>query len=153
MATHTDDFNKIKLYIESEFGKQPLLLNWDTALPLRALTAEVCSQWSIKTPDSYALKYTSSNQKYFLTEDTRKELKSGQLLHLSASPKKVAEEMRKYLRNPTDSNDQLLPLLQQNSKDPLFVTSFLAIDGIHFLMEAIQMEIINFSDVQPIKVS
>ena len=155
MATQTDDFNKIKLYIESELGTQPLLLSWDTALPLRALTAEVCSQWSIKSPDSYALKYTSSDQKYFLTEENRKELKSGQLLHLTASPKKAAEEIKQFLsKDGGESYDKSILLLQNTSKDPLFVTSFLAIDGIHFLMEAIQKEIIKFSpDDQPTKVS
>ena len=155
MATQTDDFNKIKLYIESELGTQPLLLSWDTALPLRALTAEVCSQWSIKSPDSYALKYTSSDQKYFLTEENRKELKSGQLLHLTASPKKAAEEIKQFLsKDGGEAYDKSILLLQNTSKDPLFVTSFLAIDGIHFLMEAIQKEIIKFSpDDQPTKVS
>ena len=154
MAAHTDDFNKINLYIESDLGNQPLLLSWDTALPLRALTAEVCSLWSIKVPDSYALKYTSSDQKYFLTEENRKELKSGQLLHLTESPKKAAEEIKQFLsKDKGEHYDKSVLNLQQISKDTLFVTAFLAIDGMHFLMEAIQKEIINFSDDQPIKVS
>ena len=144
MASQTDDFNKIKLFIESELGPQSLLLNWDTALPLRALITEICSQWGIKNPESFALKYTSSDQRYFLTDENRKELKSGQQLHLSSSPKRLAEEVKQFtVTNTDEAREKCYQLLKQYSKDPIFVTAFLAIDGIHFLIESIQKEIIN----------
>ena len=142
MASQTDDFNKIKLFIESELGSDSLLLSWDTALPLRALIAEICSQWSMKNPESFALKYTSSNQRYFLTDENRKELKSGQQLHLSSSPKKLAEEVKHFaVINTDEAREKCYNLLKQYSKDPIFITAFLAIDGIHFLIESIQKEI------------
>ncbi|KAI6655930.1 Engulfment and cell motility protein 1 [Oopsacas minuta] len=153
MASQTDDFNKIKLYIESEQGNQPLLLSWDTALPLRALIAEVCSQWSIKNPESFALKTSSSTQEFYLTDEARRELKSGQLLHMTASPKKMAEEVKQLLNTQTEeAKEECFELLQLLSKDPLFVTSFLSTDGIHFLMEAIQKEIMNYNpEAHPMK--
>ena len=155
MASQTDDFNKIKLFIESELGSDSLLLSWDTALPLRALIAEICSQWSMKNPESFALKYTSSNQRYFLTDENRKELKSGQQLHLSSSPKKLAEEVKHFaVINTDEAREKCYNLLKQYSKDPIFITAFLAIDGIHFLIESIQKEIINSNpDEQLIKVN
>ena len=143
MASQNDDFNKIKLYIQSDAGRQPLMISWNPTNPLKALIAEVCNQWNIKNPESFALKFKSANQDVYMTEENRK-IKSGELLQLTSSPKIIAEELKQLLKQGTpESKERAVTLLKPIIKDLYFVTSFLAIDGVHFLIETIQQDIIN----------
>jgi len=65
-------------------GKLPYLLEFDQSQPLQDIIRNVCTNWQIRTPESYAFKL--EDRDVYVTDDNRFDLKNGVVLKLDKTP-------------------------------------------------------------------
>ena len=141
--------DRVYLAIQSEPPlppKQPLLLVVIQSLPLTEIVQNVCSQWSVNTPERHALKYADpppsapASAKFgYITQENRHKLRDGDILKLALTPSLAAEGLFKRIRseNPEEKSRAIVELFNL-SKDYMFALEFIKLEGIRCLTTAVE---------------
>lgn len=61
----------------------------------------ICNNWNVTDPENYALKFCELNNKNYVTEKNRNEVKNGSVLSLRHSPSKTANDILETLKTGT----------------------------------------------------
>ncbi|XP_044750351.1 engulfment and cell motility protein 1 isoform X1 [Coccinella septempunctata] len=77
------------------------LIEFNQKQPLSGIIQELCNGWNLSDPEQYALQFNENNNKNYITEKNRNEIKNGSILRLQFSPSKTAQDILQKLQNGT----------------------------------------------------
>lgn len=141
----TKDNNVVKIAVElSDHSSR--LTDFNQTLPLSTIIRDLCNFWELADPEQYALQLFKNDRHCYVTEKNRKEIKNGDVLTLTLSASKTAQDILYALNNGT--NDQKMVALQQLSKlstDRTFASEFISKKGDVLLINLIEQK--KFQDV------
>ncbi|XP_058973954.2 engulfment and cell motility protein 1-like [Pocillopora verrucosa] len=127
---------QVKLAIERK-GQLPLLTTFDQSRPLDEIIREICTNWSIKTPEEYAFQYSDYN--CYITEENRNGIKNGAVLKLTLSPAKLAQDVVERLESTVhEERRNALATLSSISEDPTFASEFIKRNGLGLLINMVE---------------
>ncbi|XP_014681928.1 PREDICTED: engulfment and cell motility protein 1-like [Priapulus caudatus] len=132
--------NLVKLAVLYD-EKIPQLIEFDQEKPLIAIIQDICAfkQWNLPDPESYSLKYEADNNKIYITEKNRSELKNGQVLRLILSAARTAEKLIETLQsNAAAKRKEALQQLQGLASDFTFALDFINKQGLALLISFVE---------------
>lgn len=130
---------KIAVQVPSESEKLPQLLEFNQRHPLASIVHELCQQWGLTDPDHYALKFSDTNNKNYVTEKNRNEIKNGSVLTLEQAPSKTAEEILSQMASSSvERRTEALRRLSLLSPDNTFAQEFISKKGHSQLIASIE---------------
>ncbi|CAG5127101.1 unnamed protein product [Candidula unifasciata] len=120
-------------------GNQPgQLIEFDQTLPLDNIIQEICQGWNLSDPKNYALRFNENNQKMYITEKNRKDIRDGQVLNLTPSASHTAQVIKKSLTGPRlEDKNIALRQLSFLSSDITFAEEFVKIKGHQIVIDII----------------
>lgn len=104
---------------------------------------DLCNNWSIAEPELYALKFSDKDNKNYVTEKNRSEVKNGSILQLRHSPAKASSDILQTLRSSSDTVAQkvaVLDKLSTLSSDQTFAAEFIMQQGLDTVITMIEDE-------------
>ncbi|XP_059141115.1 engulfment and cell motility protein 1-like [Physella acuta] len=111
-------------------GSQGQLIQFDQTLALDIIIQDICSKWGIDDASSYSLRFNENNQKMYITEKNRKDIRDGQVLNLTLSAAQTAKHIRQALSGSRqEDKNSALRHLSLLSSDISFAEEFIKIEG------------------------
>lgn len=104
---------------------------------------DLCPFWSITDHDNYALQFDQPNNKHYVTEKNRGEVKNGSVLQLRHSPAKISADFLQTLRSTSNEPSDKVVALQKLvtfSDDPTFAAEFINQQGFELIVGMIEDE-------------
>lgn len=101
----------------------------------------LCDGWNLSDEENYALQFCEPNNKNYVTEKNRNEVKNGQVLRLRHSPTKTAHDILETLKS--GSNEEKLRVLENLaslSSDLTFALEFIKEQGMNIVIEMVEGE-------------
>ncbi|EDW28534.1 GL19237 [Drosophila persimilis] len=136
--TTVKDSHIVKIAVERE-NHMAQLINLDQRHPLASKIQDICNGWSISDHQNYALQFCESNNKKYVTEKNRNEIKNGSVLQLQYSPSKSASDAMETLLNGSPQEKVLrLKDLTSLSTDHTFALEFIKEKGLDRLIMMIE---------------
>ncbi|XP_039283993.1 engulfment and cell motility protein 1 [Nilaparvata lugens] len=132
------DTNVVKIAVEME-DQVAQLVEFKQQQPLAATIQELCNGWGLSDPDQYALQFSESNNRNYITEKNRNEIKNGYVLRLTYSPSKTAHDILQKLNS--SSNDEKTAAVQKLSSlsmDMTFALEFINKQGLALIINLIE---------------
>ncbi|XP_077285438.1 engulfment and cell motility Ced-12 [Arctopsyche grandis] len=130
---------KIAVQMPTEADKLPQLLEFNQRQPLASIVHELCQLWGLSDPDHYALQFSDANNKNYVTEKNRNEIKNGSVLTLEQAPSKTAEEILSQMTSTSvDQRTDALRRLCSLSPDNTFAQEFISKKGHTQLIASIE---------------
>ncbi|RWS27371.1 engulfment and cell motility protein 1-like protein, partial [Leptotrombidium deliense] len=118
----------------------PQLIEFDQKRPLNMIISDLCNTWTIAEPvEGYALKFSDTESKFYVTEKNRNEIKDGTVLRLAHSAAVTAARLLEKIQLCVgeDRRSALLRLVQL-SLDHTFAYEFINKQGKDYIVTAIQ---------------
>lgn len=117
-------------------GQQALFIDLDQSRPLAAVIKEICDGWNFANANDYALQFSEGKKQDFITERNRVEIKNGNILKLSPSPSKAAQDILDKIKA---GNVELLTLksLADFSADITFAQEFINKSGLQIVIKMV----------------
>ncbi|KAJ1527188.1 hypothetical protein ONE63_008719 [Megalurothrips usitatus] len=138
MPAMNDTANIVKIAVEMA-EQVPQLIGFNQKHSLAAIIQDLCNGWQLAEPDLYALQFTENNNKNYVTEKNRNEIKNGSILRLTFSPSKTAEDILFKVKNGTlDEKTQALEKLSLLSTDMTFALEFINKQGLALIISMIE---------------
>lgn len=134
------DSSIVKIAVEFE-DRTAQLIEFDQKQPLATIIQDLCSAWKLSQPDQYALQFSENNRQNYITEKNRNEIKNGDVLSLTFSPSKTAQDILFILNNGT--NDEKINNLEKLSKlstDMTFALEFINKQGLSLIISIIEQK-------------
>lgn len=101
----------------------------------------LCENWNLTEEENYGLQFTEQNNRNYVTEKNRFDVKNGQVLRLSFSPTKAANDILAKLKNGTNvEKSTVLEKLSNLSSDLTFGLEFISAKGMDIIIDLIQNE-------------
>lgn len=99
----------------------------------------MCQQWNINDDENYALQFCEQNNKNYVTEKNRNEVKNGSVLRLKHSPTKTANDILETLKSGTNiEKSRVLENLATLSSDMTFALEFIKEQGMNIIISMIE---------------
>lgn len=129
----------VKIAVELE-GHLAQLIQFDQRQPLSTIIQTLCINWSITDSENYALQFCELNNKNYVTEKNRNEVKNGSVLELRSSPAKTVENILETLQSNASVNDKVKVLenLASLSSDLTFAQEFIKENGLALVISMIE---------------
>ena len=129
----------VKIAVELE-GHLAQLIQFDQRQPLSTIIQTLCINWSITDSENYALQFCELNNKNYVTEKNRNEVKNGSVLELRSSPAKTVEKILETLQSNASVNDKVKVLenLASLSSDLTFAQEFIKENGLALVISMIE---------------
>lgn len=106
---------------------------------LLGIISNLCINWNISDTDNYALQFAEINNKSYITEKNRIEIKNGSVLKLRHSPTKTTFDILETLKIGTDPDKvKVLQNLVTFSSDITFALEFIKEQGLKLIEELIE---------------
>lgn len=138
MPAMNDTANIVKIAVEMA-EQVPQLIGFNQKHSLAAIIQDLCNGWQLAEPELYALQFTENNNKNYVTEKNRNEIKNGSILRLTFSPSKTAEDILFKVKNGTlDEKTQALEKLSLLSTDMTFALEFINKQGLALIISMIE---------------
>ena len=138
MPAMTDTANIVKIAVEMA-DQVPQLIGFNQKHSLAAIIQDLCNGWQLTEPELYALQFTENNNKNYVTEKNRNEIKNGSILRLTFSPSKTAEDILFKVKNgAADEKAQALSKLSSLSTDMTFALEFINKQGLALIISMIE---------------
>ncbi|XP_030383425.1 engulfment and cell motility protein 1 [Scaptodrosophila lebanonensis] len=132
------DAHIVKIAVQ-RFDKLAQLINLDQRHPLASKIQEICTIWGINDHQNYALQFSETNNKKYVTEKNRIEIKNGSVLLLQYSPSKTAMDTLHTLREGNDQEKvKCLKELMVLSTDLTFALEFIKEKGLSIIINMIE---------------
>lgn len=144
--------DRVKVAIEpdsSQSNVPPLLMDFEHNVPLTSILRDVCSRWDIENPERYSFKHSDSKSKGaaakaqgkygYLTEETRQELKNGDILCIALAPSYQAKEtFLKITATDLLRRSEGIQELAKLAHDFTFACEFIQLNGVGTLMMMVE---------------
>lgn len=132
------DTNIVKIAVEMT-EQVPQLIEFNQKQPLAGIIQELCNGWNLTNPEQYALQFSENNNKNYITEKNRNDIKNGSVLRLEFSPSKTAQDILLKL-NAGSPEDKLCGLqkLSVLSADITFALEFINKQGLALIIGHIE---------------
>lgn len=134
------DANIVKIAVEME-KQVPQLYQFNQTLTLSSIIQEICSGWSLSDSEQYALQFSETNNKNYITEKNRNEIKNGSVLRLAFSASKTADDILSKLSDKNASLEEktaAVKKLSSLSGDITFACEFIRKEGLSLITKLIQ---------------
>ncbi|KXJ24225.1 Engulfment and cell motility protein 1 [Exaiptasia diaphana] len=126
----------VRIAIEKE-GQLPQLIILDQTQPLENIIKEICVKWNISIPEQYAFQYADYN--LYITEENRFEIGNGNVLKLTLSPAKLAQDIFDKLQSPNvEDKKSILAQLSNIAEDPTFAGEFIKRNGLGLIISLLE---------------
>lgn len=137
MPAMKDTKDIVKIAVEKA-DYLPQLLEFNQKQPLAGIIQELCNGWNLSDPEQYALQFNESNNRNYITEKNRNEIKNGQVLLLQFSPSKTAQDILQKLNAGTlEEKTQAMEKLSVLSSDMTFALDFINKQGLALIIRQI----------------
>lgn len=128
----------VKIAVEMT-DQVPQLIEFNQKQPLAGIIQELCNGWHLSDPDQYALSFNDSNNRNYITEKNRNEIKNGSVLRLQYSPSKTAQDILHKLQNgATEEKASAMVRLSNLSADMTFALDFINKQGLTLIIKQIE---------------
>ncbi|KAK9882348.1 hypothetical protein WA026_020870 [Henosepilachna vigintioctopunctata] len=115
------------------------LIEFNQKQPLTGIIQELCNGWNLTDPEQYALQFNENNNKNYITEKNRNEIKNGSILRLQFSPSKTAQDILQKLQNGTlEDKSRAVSDLSSLSSDMTFAFDFINKQGLSLIIKQIE---------------
>ncbi|KAB0796151.1 hypothetical protein PPYR_10212 [Photinus pyralis] len=132
------DTNIVKIAVEMT-DQVPQLIEFNQKQPLAGIIQELCNGWSLTDPEQYALQFSENNNRNYITEKNRNEIKNGSVLRLQYSPSKTAQDiLHKLNLGSQEEKSQALQKLTNLSADMTFALDFINKQGLALIIRQIE---------------
>lgn len=131
------DSNIVKIAVEMT-QQVPQLIEFNQNQPLAGIIQELCNGWQLMEPEQYALQFNEHNNRNYITEKNRNEIKNGQVLRLEYSPSKTAQDILNKLNGTTDEKADAIKKLSTLSADTTFALDFINKQGLALIIRQIE---------------
>lgn len=132
------DSNIVKIAVEMK-DQVPQLIEFNQKQPLAGIIQELCSGWSITEHEQYALQFNENNNRNYITEKNRNEIKNGSVLRLQFSPSKTAQDiLHKLNLGSPEEKAQAMYKLSTLSADMTFALDFINKQGLALIIKQIE---------------
>ena len=132
------DSNIVKIAVEM-IDQVPQLIEFNQNQPLAGIIQELCNGWHLSDPEQYALQFNESNNKHYITEKNRNEIRNGQVLKLEHSPSKTAQDILFRLNTGNvEEKAEALKMLSTLSADMTFALDFINKQGLALIIRQIE---------------
>lgn len=132
------DSNIVKIAVEMT-DQVPQLIEFNQKQPLAGIIQELCNGWNLTESDQYALQFNENNNRNYITEKNRNEIKNGSVLRLAYSPSKTAQDiLHKLNTGGTEDKAQGLQRLSSLSADMTFALDFINKQGLALIIRQIE---------------
>uniref|UniRef100_A0A1B6DW40 ELMO domain-containing protein n=1 Tax=Clastoptera arizonana TaxID=38151 RepID=A0A1B6DW40_9HEMI len=134
----TKDANIVKIAVEMA-DQNAQLKEFNQTQPLATIIHDLCNGWGLSDSDQYALQFSENNNKNYVTEKNRNEVKNGSVLRLAHSPSKTAHDILQKLNSGSNEEKVLgLQKLANLSNDVTFALEFINKQGLGFIIGLIE---------------
>lgn len=128
----------VKIAVEMT-DQVPQLIEFNQKQPLAGIIQELCNGWNLTDPEQYALQFNDSNNKNYITEKNRNEIKNGSVLRLQCSPSKTAQDiLQKLHTGSVDEKSLAIHRLSNLSADMTFALDFINKQGLTLIIKQIE---------------
>ncbi|XP_022914466.1 engulfment and cell motility protein 1 [Onthophagus taurus] len=132
------DSNIVKIAVEMT-NQVAQLIEFNQNQPLAGIIQELCNGWQLSDPDQYALQFNETNNRNYITEKNRNEIKNGQVLRLADSPSKTAQDILNKLNSGNlDETAEAVKKLVTLSADITFALDFINKQGLALIIRRIE---------------
>lgn len=132
------DANIVKIAIEMT-DMVPHLTEFNQKQPLTCIIQELCNVWNLSEPDQYALQFNDTNNKNYITEKNRNEIKNGSVIRLEYSPSKTAQDiLHKLNAGSVEEKTAAVQKLSKLSADITFALEFISKQGLTLIIKHIE---------------
>ncbi|KAI4472071.1 engulfment and cell motility [Holotrichia oblita] len=131
------DSNIVKIAVEMT-QQVPQLIEFNQNQPLAGIIQELCNGWQLMEPEQYALQFNEHNNRNYITEKNRNEIKNGQVLRLEYSPSKTAQDILNKLNGTTEEKADAIKKLSTLSADTTFALDFINKQGLALIIRQIE---------------
>ncbi|RUS91972.1 hypothetical protein EGW08_000185 [Elysia chlorotica] len=119
--------------------QQGQLIQFDQTMSLEAIIKDICQKWSLSDPTNYALRFNEKDQKMYITETNRKDIRDGQVLNLTPSAAQTAKQIKLALNGSRlEDKNAALRQLSFLSSDYAFTEEFVKIEGHKLIVDIVQ---------------
>ncbi|XP_014275504.1 engulfment and cell motility protein 1 [Halyomorpha halys] len=135
--TAIKDSNIVKIAVEME-DQLPQLIEFNQKQPLASIIQELSNGWGLSEAEQYALQFSEKNNKNYITEKNRNEVKNGSVLRLTHSPLKTVADILQILNShTTEDKTESLDKLSVLSADNTFALEFINKQGLTLVINMI----------------
>lgn len=132
------DTNIVKIAVEMT-DQVPQLIEFNQKQPLSGIIQELCNGWNLIDPDQYALQFNENNNRNYITEKNRNDIKNGSVLRLQYSPSKTAKDiLNKLNTGNSEEKSSALQKLSNLSSDMTFAVDFINKQGLSLIVSQIE---------------
>lgn len=108
---------------------------------IAVIIRNLCQNWNLADDENYALQFCELNNKNYVTEKNRNEVKNGSVLRLCHSPTKTAHDILETIKNGTNiDKTRVLENLSSLSSDLTFALEFIKEHGLNIIISMIENE-------------
>lgn len=101
----------------------------------------LCQNWDITDDENYALQFCENNNKNYVTEKNRNEVKNGSVLRMRHSPTKTAHDILETIKTGSNTDKtRVLENLALLSSDLTFALEFIKEQGLGLIISLIESE-------------
>lgn len=101
----------------------------------------LCQNWNLADDENYALQFCEPNNKNYVTEKNRNEVKNGSVLRLCYSPTKTAHDILETIKTGSNiDKTRVLEQLAALSSDLTFALEFIKEQGLNIIITMIENE-------------
>lgn len=102
----------------------------------------ICNNWNVTDPENYALQFCEPNNKNYVTEKNRNEVKNGSVLSLRHSPSKTANDILETLKTGTTvERTAVLENLASLSCDVTFALELIKEQGLDIIIGMFKIQL------------
>lgn len=141
MPSATKDSTILKIAVETLYApdKDAQLTEIDQSQPLSSIIQFICKKWGLPDPENYALQFSETNNKNYITEKNRNEIRNGLVLRLEHSPEKTVKDIRSKITTGTEAEQTAaLEKLSVLSSDLTFAHEFIKNKGLPLIINNIE---------------
>lgn len=134
----TKDIVKIAVEMPDQL---PQLVEFNQKQPLAGIIQELCNGWNLSNPEQYSLQFNENNNRNYITEKNRNEIKNGSVLLLQHSPSKTAQDILQKLNSNTSTPEEKTEAMQKLSvlsTDMTFALDFINKQGLAVIIRQIE---------------
>ncbi|KAJ6648819.1 Engulfment and cell motility protein 1, partial [Pseudolycoriella hygida] len=130
---------RIAVELENQSTQLPQLIKFDRRQPLTGIIQIICNNWNVTDPENYALQFCEPNNRNYVTEKNRNEVKNGSVLSLRHSPSKTANDIIETLKTGTTAERTVvLENLVSLSCDVTFALELIKEQGLDIIIGMIE---------------
>ncbi|KAJ8042237.1 Engulfment and cell motility protein 1 [Holothuria leucospilota] len=136
-AQQKRNITKLAITPPQHIAQPPKLHEWDVTQPLDSIIKDLAAHFNLPRPDEYGIQFCDDKSNFYITEETKGNVKNGIILKLATAPWKEAKEVFSALKSTSHRHDALQKL-SVSSRDITFGAEFVKLHGVEFLIERVE---------------